>query len=324
MKNLLLIFFASLSFCFPTSYIAGQNISVCNPGFRTSPLERICIPCKRNTYNQGAMPIERTKCYSITQPAITYINSTSITCSDGWEGIPIYKDGEYQSGCIISDTIHLPPISLCGICPYTKKPTPYPTKKPTPYPTKYPTRFPTKYPTRFPTKYPTKKPTSVQTSRPSPNPTRIPTSKPTKKPSKKKKKPTPYPTVYPTKDPTKQPTKQPIPPPPPPDPHHTIIIYHHGDDDNGDSTNKYDMAIAGIVVSAIVLIIGAFLCYKKKMKKNKFRMEQDRISRNIRLSSNIELPDYRPNKFVEPVIMGTSIQPQATQLPVGRKIDVRK
>ena len=165
MKNLLLIFFASLSFCFPTSYIAGQNISVCNPGFRKSLVEELCVPCKHNTYNHGQMPFERTECYSITQPEITYTNSTSITCSDGWAGIPIYKDGEYQSGCIISDAQYLPPISLCGACPYTKQPTPYPTK------------FPTKFPTRFPTKYPAKKPTSIQTSHPS----SIPTKKPTKK-----------------------------------------------------------------------------------------------------------------------------------------------
>ena len=53
-------------------------------------------------------------------------------------------------------------------------------------------------------------------------------------------------------------------------------------------------------------------------------MEQDRISRNIRLSSNIELPDYRSNRFVEPVIMGTSLQPHTTQPPVGIKIDSQK
>ena len=124
MKSLLLMLLASLSFCFPISYIAGQNTTICNPGFRTSPLEGLCVPCEHNTYNHGEMPFERTECYSISQPETVYINGTSVACNDGWEGIPFYKDGEYQSGCItiISDTGNLPPISLCGACPYTKQP----------------------------------------------------------------------------------------------------------------------------------------------------------------------------------------------------------
>ena len=83
------------------------------------------------------------------------------------------------------------------------------------------------------------------------------------------------------------------------------------------------MGIAAIVISAIILIIGGVLCYKKKMKKYRRRVEQEQIGRNMRLSSNIELPNYQPDPYMQSVVMGSSLseqEPTRNIFPIGKTI----
>ena len=58
------------------------------------------------------------------------------------------------------------------------------------------------------------------------------------------------------------------------------------------------------------------------MKKYKLRLEQERREKNIRLSYNIELPDYRPDEYREPVIMGAPLSPPSKH-PMGQMITAK-
>jgi hypothetical protein len=305
MRNFLFILLASLPFCIPTLYINKlTNIpsDICLAGFRTAEFDNtLCVPCENNTYNHGQMPSERINCYTSSELEIILVNSTAVKCISGWKGEPNYINGKYQYGCYDPENTTNGQSLSSLLCKNCNKPSPFPTRWPDP--SAFPTKFPTKFPTRFPTKFP-----NIQTPRPS--------GKPTKNPTKKKKKPTPYPTPYITKNPTTQPI---IAPPPP----HTIIIHHHDGNKESESTNKYDMGIAGIVISAIILIIGGVLCYKKKMKKYRRRVEQEHIGRNMRLSSNIELPNYQSDPYMQSVVMGSSLseqEPTRNIFPIGKTI----
>ena len=156
----------------------------------------------------------------------------------------------------------------------TKTPTKYPTKYPSKYPTKK-TRYPTKYPTKFPTSIPTTlSPTDIPTSIPTTlSPTNIPTSIPTTL------SPTDIPTSIPTTlSPTFVPTFVPNNPSselliPTPFPTHNTDDHHH----HSEGMNKYDVAIAGIVICAIVIIVAIIIYYRRLVHKT--HMEHLKITR---------------------------------------------
>jgi hypothetical protein len=274
----------------------------CNEWAKT---ERIC----ENPYYLQIMPPHRIKEYSCKWvlnihgrklPSLETCHSLIPCTSDAWcQQDCTYRVRDFSNKC------------AWGV-PNTKNPTPFPTQ----FPTQFPTGFPSKRPTPFPTGFPSKRPTGFPTPI-----TLKPTPFPTKKKRKPTKKPTPFPSPFPSEYPSPFPTHLPsiIPPtlhptntpfiPNPPHPPHSIIIHHHdGDDNNNNGMNKYDMAIAGIVICGLVLIIGGIFWYKKKMVKYRICEERERRARNIRLASHIELSNYRIPNRVEPILMGKALK----------------
>lgn len=123
-----------------------------------------CYNCEQGKYNHGSTNdnIIVEKCYTIPKNAeFIFLNSTDVQCKIGWVGIPVYEDGEYETGCTDAGAPTPPP---------TKKipPTTFPIDyaKITQYPSQWPSRQPTKFPTLWPSKYPSKWPTIFPTDVP--------------------------------------------------------------------------------------------------------------------------------------------------------------
>ena len=155
--------------------------------------------------------------------------------------------------------------------PYPSKfPSPYPSKFPSPYPSKFPSPYPTISPSNYPSKFPTTYPTSSPTNYPTTSPSRAPTAYPSRTPSSY---PSRTPTEYPSRTPTQYPSDAPIIKHRDPPDHHDD---HHHHDTKNDSTNKYDMAIAGIIIAAIVIVIGIIMYYRKQIHKAHIRQATER------------------------------------------------
>jgi len=93
---------------------------LCDPGYHFDMPTDICLPCSPGTYNHGIKKVLDT-CYTIPPGAeFMFFNATDVICSNGWVGIPIYEDGEYEEGC--RDVDDGPPPSF--------HPVPYPSLAP--------------------------------------------------------------------------------------------------------------------------------------------------------------------------------------------------
>jgi hypothetical protein len=102
---------------------------------------------------------------------------------------------------------------------------------------------------------------------------------------------TDHPSYQPTWFPSMIPTSQPIIPLPYHDDHHDDH-HHHSND-----TNKFDMAIAGIIISAVIVIFGIFIYYRRKIHKERARMRREDFIRRYP-SQHITVQNERRSEII--------------------------
>ena len=100
----------------------------CPAGRRRSPsrLGAKCIDCLEGRYNHGGMVPSRTSCFKVPDGAeFLYAGPDGVACNAAraFGGVPIYVDGEYETGCVACDESGCPP-ALPSIAP-TPTPTPH-------------------------------------------------------------------------------------------------------------------------------------------------------------------------------------------------------